>query len=127
MQRLSEPLWAYSSLGPSSVRESELQRPWVPSCAALFLDGLANETVGKSRCDLYLHVAPGRRGNRMQAGKVHRLILAAATGDLTTRRVLTFNHHFHNLPYLHRIIGSLNLSLPVQQYLKPVCFFAFLD
>jgi hypothetical protein len=42
-------------------------------------------------------IAAWGRSDGLRAGKVYRLVLAAAASDLTPRRIDTLNHYFHYL------------------------------
>jgi hypothetical protein len=83
------------------------------------LDGLADKTIGVSGCDPDLKVAPRGGHDRLCGAEINRLVLAATACNLASGGILTLNHHLDNLPYVPGVIHSLNLSLAIEQHLKP--------
>src|SRR5271165_1636005 len=118
-------LVAGSIISPRIRTSMSMESPFPLEYAGL--DGFAYKTVWMRSGDSHLYVASRRGCYRARPGEIDRLVLAAAAGDLTTCRILAFNHDFHYLSQVPGIVSPLNLALAVKQHLKPVSLFGFRD
>src|SRR5207248_1143887 len=84
---------------------------------------LAHETVGKSLGYSYSRIAAGCRQNRRVGGKVHGLVLRAASDDLSASFVSTFDHHFQNFSNVLLITGPLDFPLTFLKNAQALRFF----
>src|ERR1700682_226681 len=107
-----------SIVAPGAISDFRLKSSLLRSLYHHF----AQQAVGKAPGGNHGNITARCRNHRRRPGEIQRLVLRSATDPLTPGLVLSFNHHFKDMPHMPLIPPSLDLALSLLQDHQPAGF-----